>query len=192
MHSSSLKTFINLMNRIFLGIISLFVLLFCVQAEAQTFRTFQTTTEEITYTTRTLTNGSTVVETVINTVIVDLTPNPVTAESTTETDETNETLFLTQAAATALQAAIATAEAAANASDTAIKETVTATIDDTDKVKDANGTVLDEITYVVTANGQTTFPTSDAGTVTTATVTTTARAEFDTIVETVKAIVSQN
>jgi len=180
------------MNRIFLGVISLFVLLFCLEAEAQTFRTYTTTTQEITYTNRTLQDGRTIVETVINTVVVDLTPNPVTAVSTTETDETNETLFLTQAAATALQTAIATAEAAAGASDTVIKETVTAEVDDTDKVKDGSGNVVDTITYVVTENGQTTFPTSDAGTVTEATVTTTARAAFDTIVEAAKPIVSEN
>ena len=180
------------MNKTSLGIISALTLLFCVQAEAQTFRSFETTTQEITYTNRTLQDGRTIVETVINTVVVDLTPNPVTAESTTETDETNETLFLTQAAATALQAAIATAEAAANASDTAIKETVTTEIDNSDKAQDGSGNVLTSITYVVTANGQTTFPTSDAGTVTDATVTTTARAEFDTIVEVTKPIVSSN
>ena len=180
------------MNKIFLGIISLFVLLFCAQAEAQTFRTFQTTTEEITYTTRTLTNGQTVVETVINTVIVDLTPNPVTAESTTETDEINETLFLTSAAATALQAAIATAEAGESVSATVIAETIAAVVDDTDKAKDLSGDVLESISYVTITDGQVEFNTSDSGTVTEETVTTAARAAFDTIVETVKAIVSGN
>ena len=180
------------MHKFFIGILSTIVVLFCAQAEAQTFRSYETTTQEITYTNRTLQDGRTIVETVINTVVVDLTPNPVTAVSTTETDETNETLFLTQAAATALQAAIATAEAAANASDTVIKETVTAEVDDSDKAQDGSGNVLTSITYVVTADGQTTFPTSDAGTVTEATVTTTARAEFDTIVEVAKPIVSSN
>ena len=180
------------MNRIFLGAISLFVLLFCVEAEAQTFRTFTTTTQEITYTERTLLDGRTIVETVINTVVVDLTPNPVTAESTTETDETNETLFLTQAAVTALKAAIATAEEAADASDTVIKETVTAEIEDSDKHQDASGNVVETVSYVEINDGQVTFSTSDAGTVTEETVTTTARAAFDTIVEVVKPIVSQN
>ena len=180
------------MHKFFLGILSSIVVFFCAQAEAQTFRSYETTTQEITYTNRTLQDGRTIVETVIYTVGVDLTPNPVTSVSTTETDETNETLFLTQAAATALQAAIATAEAAANASDTVIKETVTAEVDDSDKVQDGSGNVLTSITYVVTADGQTTFPTSDAGTVTEATVTTTARAEFDTIVEVAKPIVSSN
>ena len=80
------------------------------EINAQTFRTFQTTTQEITYTNRTLSDGSVVVETVIETVVVDLTPNPVTAESTVSTDTKEETLFLTQAAATALQTAIAAAE----------------------------------------------------------------------------------
>lgn len=180
------------MNKSILGVLSSFILFFCAQAEAQTFRSYETTTQEITYTTRTLQDGRTFVETVINTVVVNLTPNPVTSESTTATDETNETLFLTEAAVTALQAAIATAEAAANASDTVIKETVTAEVDTADKAQDVSGNVLTGITYVVIANGQTTFPTSDAGTVTEATVTTTARAEFDTIVEVAKPIVSQN
>jgi hypothetical protein len=179
-------------NKFILGTIGSLVLFFCAQAEAQTFRSFETTTQEITYTNRTLQDGRTFVETVINTVVVNLTPNPVTSESTTATDETNETGILTHAAVTALQAALATAEAAANASDTAIKETVTAEIDTADKAQDGSGNVLTGITYVVIANGQTTFPTSDAGTVTEATVTTTARAEFDTIVEVAKPIVSGN
>jgi len=180
------------MNRIFLGSISLFLLLFCIEAEAQTFRTYTTTTQEITYTTRTLTNGQIVVETVINTVVVDLTPNPITAVSTTETDETNDTLFLTQAAATALQAAITTAEDDENASATVIAETVAEVVDDTDKAKDASGDVLESISYVEVNEGQVTFVSSEAGTVTEETATATARAAFDTIVEVIKPIVSKN
>ena len=171
-----------------------FVIAACSIAEthAQTFRTFQTTTQEITYTNRTLSDGSVVVETVIETVVVDLTPNPVTAQSTVSTDTKEETLFLTQSAATALQTAIAAAEADDSASDTVISETVTAEVDDDDKAQDSSGNVLEEITYVEVVNGVPTFTTVDDDTVETNDVVTTERAEFTTIVEEVKAIVSQN
>ena len=171
-----------------------FVIAACSIAEthAQTFRTFQTTTQEITYTNRTLSDGSVVVETVVETVVVDLTPNPVTAQSTVSTDTKEETLFLTQAAATALQTAIAAAEADDSASDTVISETVTAEVDDDDKAQDSSGNVLEEITYVEVVNGVPTFTTVDDDTVETNDVVTTERAEFTTIVEEVKAIVSQN
>ena len=162
------------------------------ETHAQTFRTFQTTTQEITYTERTLSDGSVVVETVIETVVVDLTPNPVTAQSTVSTDTKEETLFLTQAAATALQTAIAAAEADDSASDTVISETVTAEVDDDDKAQDSSGNVLEEITYVEVVNGVPTFTTVDDDTVETNDVVTTERAEFTTIVKEVKAIVSQN
>ena len=170
-----------------------FVIAACsiVETHAQTFRTFQTTTQEITYTNRTLSDGSVVVETVIETV-VDLTPNPVTAQSTVSTDTKEETLFLTQAAATALQTAIAAAEADDSVSDTVISETVTAEVDDDDKAQDSSGNVLEEITYVEVVNGVPTFTTVDDDTVETNDVVTTERAEFTTIVEEVKAIVSQN
>ena len=171
-----------------------FVIAACSIAEthAQNFRTFQTTTQEITYTNRTLSDGSVVVETVIETVVVDLTPNPVTAQSTVSTDTKEETLFLTQDAATALQTAIAEAEADDSASDTVISETVTAEVDDDDKAQDSSGNVLEEITYVEVVNGVPTFTTVDDDTVETNDVVTTERAEFTTIVEEVKAIVSQN
>ena len=70
------------MNKLIKGLFGLFVLVSVGEINAQTFRTFQTTTQEITYTNRTLSDGSVVVETVIETVVVDLTPNPVTAQST--------------------------------------------------------------------------------------------------------------
>ena len=171
-----------------------FVIAACsiVETHAQTFRTFQTTTQEITYTERTLSDGSVVVETVIETVVVDLTPNPVTAQSTVSTDTKEETLFLTKDAATALQTAIAAAEADDSAGDTVISETVAAEVDDDDKAQDSSGNVLEEITYVEVVNGVPTFTTVDDDTVETNDVVTTERAEFTTIVEEVKAIVSQN
>jgi len=178
----------KLMNKIFSGLLCLFALTAISELKAQTFRTFQTTTEEITYTNRTLADGSTVVETVIETVVVDLTPNPVTAESTVSTDTKEETLFLTSAAATALQTAISNAGSGASA----ISTTVAAEVDDDDKIKDSNGAVVSSVTYVEVVNGTPTFTTVDDTTVETNDVVTTERAEFTTIVEEVKAIVSQN
>ena len=184
--------FKKLMNKLIIGLFGLLVLVSVGEINAQTFRTFQTTTQEITYTNRTLSDGSVVVETVIETVVVDLTPNPVTAESTVSTDTKEETLFLTQAAATALQTAIASAESSASASDTVIAETVAAEVDDNDKAQDSSGNVLEEITYVEVVNGVPTFTTVNDDTVETNDVVTTERAEFTTIVEEAKAIVSQN
>ena len=176
------------MNKILSGIFTLFVIATVGETHAQTFRTFQTTTEEITYTNRTLQNGSVIVETVISTVVVDLTPNPVTAESTVSTDTKKETLFLTSAAATALQSAIASA----GSGDSVISQTVSSEVDDSDKVKDSNGNVATSVTYVEVVNGVPNFTTINDTTVQTNDVVTTERAEFTTIVEEVKAIVSQN
>ena len=180
------------MKKILSGILALFVIATVVETHAQTFRTFQTTTQEITYTNRTLEDGSVVVETVVETVVVDLTPNPVTAESTVSTDTKEETLFLTQAAATALKAAIATAESSASASDTVIADTVAAEVDEDDKVQDSNGNVVSEIKYVEVVDGVPKFTTINNTTVVTNDVVTTERAEFTTIVEEDKAIVTPN
>ena len=176
------------MNNIIKGLFGLFVLVSVGEIQAQTFRTFQTTTEEITYTNRTLTDGRVIVETVINTVVVDLTPNPVTAEATVSTDTKKETLFLTSAAATALQNAIA----GAGTGDSVISQTVASEIDDSDKVKNNSGDVLTSINYVEIVNGIPVFTTVSGATVETNDVVTTQRAEFTTIVNEVKSIVSQN
>ena len=176
------------MNKLIKGLFGLFVLVSVGEIQAQTFRTFQTTTEEITYTNRTLTDGRVIVETVINTVVVDLTPNPVTAEATVSTDTKKETLFLTTDAATALQNAIA----GAGTGDSVISQTVASEIDDSDKVKNNSGEVLTSINYVEIVNGIPNFTTVSGATVETNDVITTQRAEFTTIVNEVKAIVSQN
>ena len=176
------------MNKLIKGLFGLFVLVSVGEIQAQTFRTFQTTTEEITYTNRTLTDGRVIVETVINTVVVDLTPNPVTAEATVSTDTKKETLFLTSAAATALQNAIA----GAGTGDSVISQTVASEIDDSDKVKNNSGDVLTSINYVEIVNGIPVFTTVSGATVETNDVVTTQRAEFTTIVNEVKSIVSQN
>ena len=179
------------MNRFIKGLFGLFVLTAVSEINAQTFRTFSTVTQEITYTNRTLSDGSVVVETVIETVVVDLTPNPVTAQSTVSTDTKEETLFLKQEAATALQNAIATAEPGASGLPV-ISLIVEDEIDDDDKAQDSSGEVLKEITYVEVVNGVPTFTTVNDDIVETNDVVTTERAEFTTIVEEVKAIVSQN
>ena len=155
-----------------------------------TFRTYQTTTQEITYTERELRDGSIVIEAVVETVVVDLTSNPGTAQETVSTDTKVETLFLTEAAATELQTAIASAESSADASDTVISETIAAEIGDDDKALDSSGNVLEEITYVEVVNGLPTFTTVSDDTVETNEVISTERAEFTTIVEEVKAIVA--
>ena len=176
------------MNKLIKGLFGLFVLVSVGEIQAQTFRTFQTTTEEITYTNRTLTDGRVIVETVINTVVVDLTPNPVTAEATVSTDTKKETLFLTSDAATALQNAIA----GAGTGDSVISQTIASEIDDTDKVKNNSGDLLTSINYVEIVNGIPVFTSVSGATVETNDVVTTQRAEFTTIVNEVKSIVSQD
>ena len=176
------------MNKLIKGLFGLFVLVSVGEIQAQTFRTFQTTSEKITYTERTLSDGRKIFETVIETVVVDLTENPKTAVRTVSTDTKKETLFLTTAAATALQNAIA----AAGTGDSVISQTVASEIDDSDKVKNTSGDVLTSITYVEIVNGIPIFTNVSGATVETNDVITTQRAEFTTIVNEVKGIVSQN
>ena len=133
-------------------------------------------------------DGRTIVEVVLTITHTDLTQHPVDAKAHTDTTESEETLFLTQSAATALKAAIA-------ASAQTKKEVLDAEIDDTKKVKDANGVVLSEITHITFTNGvPQSSSTSTAGSVVTKdnVRTSSVRAEFDTIVENSKPIVSSN
>ena len=166
----------------------LFVFALVGESQAQNFRSYQTTTEDISYNTRTITDGRTIVEVVVSTVVVDLTPNPKTAESTVSTDTKTQTLFLTTAAAADLQAAIA----AAGSGDSVISQTVDSEIEDSDKIKDTSGNNLTSITYVEIVNGVPTFTPVTGGIAETNDVVTTERLEFTTIVKEVKAIVSQN
>ena len=166
----------------------LFVFALVGESQAQNFRSYQTTTEEISYNTRVLTDGRTIVEVVVSTVVVDLTPNPETAESTVSTDSKTQTLFLTSAAAADLQAAIA----AAGSGDSVISQTVDSEIDDSDKIKDTSGNNLTSITYVEIVNGVPILTPVTGGITETNDVVTTERLEFTTIVKEVKAIVSQN
>ena len=166
----------------------MFVIATVGEAQAQTFRSYQTTSEEISYNTRIITDGRSIVEVVVNTVVVNLTPNPVTAESTVSTDTKTQTLFLTSAAAADLQVAID----AAGSGDSVISQTVDSVIEDSDKIKDTSGNILSSITYVEIINGIPTFTPVTGGIAETNDVVTTERVEFTTIVEQVKAIVSQN
>ena len=175
------------MKKIFSGLLCLLAMSAISKVNAQTFRTFTTSTEEISYNTKTISDGRVIVETIITTVVVDLTPNPTTAESTVSTDTTKETIYLSASAATALQTAISNAS-----SGTAISTTVAAEIDDTDKIKDSNGAVQNSVVFVEIVNGVPTFTNGNNSTVTTNDIVTTERADFTTIVKQTKAIVSQN
>ena len=175
------------MNKIFSGLLCLFALTAISEVKGQTFRTYTTTSDEISFTNRVISDGRNIVEVVINTVVVDLTPNPTTAESTVSTDTKKETLFLTTAAAATLQTALNNAS-----SGTPIATTVAAEVDDSDKIKDTSGAVQNSVTFVEIVNGVPTFTNANNTTVNVNDVTTTERADFTTIVETVKAIVSQN
>ena len=176
------------MRKIITGMSMLFVFALVGESQAQNFRSYQTTTEDISYNTRIITDGRKIVEVVVNTVVVDLTPNPVTGESTVSTDTKTQTLFLTTAAAADLQAAIA----AAGSGDSVISQTVDSEIEDSDKIKDTSGNNLTSITYVEIVNGVPTFTPITGGIAETNDVVTTERLEFTTIVKEVKAIVSQN
>ena len=175
------------MNKIFSGLLCLFALTAISEVKGQTFRTYTTTSDDISFTNRVISDGRNIVEVVINTVVVDLTPNPTTAESTVSTDTQKETLFLTTAAAASLQTAINNAS-----SGTSIATTVAAEVDDSDKIKDTSGAVQNSVTFVEIVNGVPTFTNANNTTVNVNDVITTERADFTTIVETVKAIVSQN
>lgn len=182
----SIKSSKKLMNKIFSGLLCLFALTAVSEVKAQTFRTFTTTSDEITYTNRVISDGRSIVEVVINTVVVDLTPNPTTAESTVSTDTKKETLFLTSAGAAALQTAVSNASSGTPISTTA------AAVDDSDKIKDTSGAVQNSVTFVEIVNGVPTFTSASNATTNNNDVITTERADFTTIVETTKAIVSQN
>ena len=174
------------MNKIFSGLLCLFALTALSEVKAQTFRTFTTTSDEITYTNRVISDGRSIVEVVINTIVVDLTPNPTTAESTVSTDTKKETLFLTSAGAAALQTAVSNASSGTPISTTA------AAVDDSDKIKDTSGAVQNSVTFVEIVNGVPTFTSASNATTNNNDVITTERSDFTTIVETTKAIVSQN
>ena len=70
--------------------------------------------------------------------------------------------------------------------------TTAAAVDDSDKIKDTSGAVQNSVTFVEIVNGVPTFTSASNATVAVNDVITSERADFTTIVETTKAIVSQN
>ena len=130
------------------------------ETQAQiTFRTFKTVTQEETFVDREIIKQDgtreTITEVVIKTIEVELTPNPVTAESTTEEESKEVTLFLEKEAADDLKAKIEEQKKAAEEdedvelSDTFIDDIVEAEVEEEEKVVDeTTGEVAKEIEYV--------------------------------------------
>jgi hypothetical protein len=175
------------MNKIFSSLLCIFALTAVSQVKAQTFRTYTTTSDEISFTNRVISDGRNIVEVVVTTTVVDLTNNPTLAVATVSTDTITDTLFLTPEAAQTLQTAINN-----TSSGTSNAATVAAEVDDSDKIKDASGAVQNSVTFVEIVNGVPTFTSATNATVSINDVITSERSAFTTIVETSKAIVSQN
>ena len=148
------------MNRLLLLFSAVFVMGAICETQAQiTFRTFKTVTQEATFVDREIIKDDgtreTITEVVIKTVEVELTPNPVTAVSTTEEDTKEVTLFLEEAAADALEEEIKKQEEAAEEDeettldDTFIDSIVETEVQDEEKVVDeTTGEIATEIEYV--------------------------------------------
>ena len=201
------------MNRLLLLFSAVFVMGAICETQAQiTFRTFKTVTQEATFVDREIIKDDgtreTITEVVIKTVEVELTPNPVTAVSTTEEDTKEVTLFLEEAAADALEEEIKKQEEAAEEDeettldDTFIDSIVETEVQDEEKVVDeTTGEIATEIEYVE-KNEDGTDKTDETGAIVTATknddvVVTEVEAvveriEFETIVVEEKKIVSNN
>lgn len=183
------------------------------ETQAQiTFRTFKTVTQEETFEEREIIKQDgtreTITEVVIKTVEVELTPNPITAQSTTEEETKEVTLFLEKEAADELKAKIEEQKKAAEEdeevelSDTFIDDIVEEQVEEEDKVVDeTTGEVATEIVYVE-KNEDGTDKTDESGEIVTATKkddvvvvekeAVVERVEFETIVVEEKKIVSNN
>ena len=183
------------------------------ETQAQiTFRTFKTVTQEETFVDREIIKQDgtreTITEVVIKTVEVELTPNPVTAVSTTEEDTKEVTLFLEKTAADELKAKIEEQKKAAeedeevSLSDTFIDEIVEAEVEEDEKVVDeTTGEIATEIEYVE-KNDDGSDKTDETGAIVTATKTddvvvieeeaVVERIEAEVIVVEIKEIVSEN
>ena len=183
------------------------------ETQAQiTFRTFKTVTQEETFEEREIIKQDgtreTITEVVIKTVEVELTPNPVTAVSTTEEETKEVTLFLEKEAADELKAKIEEQKKAAEEdeevelSDTFIDDIVEEQIEEEDKVVDeTTGEVATEIVYVE-KNEDGTDKTDESGDIVTATKNddvvvvekeaVVERTEAEVIVVEIKEIVSEN
>ena len=183
------------------------------ETQAQiTFRTFKTVTQEETFVDREIIKQDgtreTITEVVIKTIEVELTPNPVTAESTTEEESKEVTLFLEKEAADELKVKIEEQKKAAEEdeevelSDTFIDDIIEAEVKEEEKVVDEKtGEVAKEIEYVeknedgtdkVDEAGEIVTAKSDDEVVVTEEEAVTERIEADVIVVEEKRIVTQN
>jgi len=201
------------MNRILLLFSAVFVMGTICETQAQiTFRTFKTVSQEETFVDREIIKQDgtreTITEVVIKTVEVELTPNPVTAVSTTEEETKEVTLFLEKEAADELKAKIEEQKKAAEEdeevelSDTFIDEIVEEEVEEEEKVVDeTTGEVATEIVYVE-KNEDGTDKTDESGEIVTETKkddvvvvveeAVVERIEAEVIVVEVKEIVSEN
>ena len=199
------------MNRLLSLFSAVFVMGTICETQAQiTFRTFKTVSQQETFVDREriLKDGTreTFTEVVIKTIETELTPNPVTSQSTTEEETKEVTLFLEKEAADDLKAKIEEKKKAAEEdeevelSDTFIDDIVKEEVEEKEKVVDeTTGEVASKVEYVE-KNEDGTDKTDETGEIVTATKTddvvvvekeaVTERTEVEVIVVKEKKIVS--
>ena len=170
------------MNRILLLFSTMFVMGTICETHAQiTFRTFKTVSQEETFVDREIIKQDgtreIITEVVIKTVEVELTPNPVTAVSTTEEETKEVTIFLEKEAADELKAKIEEQKKAAEEdeevelSDTFIDDIIEEEVEEEEKVVDeTTGEVATQVEYVE-KNEDGTDKTDETGEIVTATKT---------------------
>ena len=199
------------MNRLLSLFSAVFVMSTICETQAQiTFRTFKTVSQQETFVDREriLKDGTreTFTEVVIKTIETELTPNPVTSQSTTEEETKEVTLFLEKEAADDLKAKIEEKKKAAEEDeevelpDTFIDDIVKEEVEEKEKVVDeTTGEVAKKVEYVE-KNEDGTDKTDETGEIVTATKTddvvvveketVTERTEVEVIVVKEKKIVS--
>ena len=199
------------MNRLLSLFSTVFVMSTICETQAQiTFRTFKTVSQQETFVDREriLKDGTreTFTEVVIKTIETELTPNPVTSQSTTEEETKEVTLFLEKEAADDLKAKIEEKKKAAEEDeevelpDTFIDDIVKEEVEEKEKVVDeTTGEVASKVEYVE-KNEDGTDKTDETGEIVTATKTddvvvvekeaVTERTEVEVIVVKEKKIVS--
>ena len=199
------------MNRLLSLFSTVFVMSTICETQAQiTFRTFKTVSQQETFVDREriLKDGTreTFTEVVIKTIETELTPNPVTSQSTTEEETKEVTLFLEKEAADDLKAKIEEKKKAAEEDeevelpDTFIDDIVKEEVEEKEKVVDeTTGEVAKKVEYVE-KNEDGTDKTDETGEIVTATKTddvvvveketVTERTEVEVIVVKEKKIVS--
>ena len=201
------------MNRILLLFSTMFVVGTICETHAQiTFRTFKTVSQEETFVDREIIKQDgtreIITEVVIKTIEVELTPNPVTAVSTTEEETKEVTIFLEKEAADELKAKIEEQKKAAEEdeevelSDTFIDDIIEEEVEEEEKVVDeTTGEIAKEIVYVeknedgtdkVDESGEIVTAKSDDEVVVTEEEAVVERIEAEVIVVEVKEIVSEN